>query len=360
MADNLRILRKVRTEFDFKSYLEEHLSIKYAGNGEMRICCPSCGDQKYKCYVNDDKKFFNCFKCDFTSGNYDVFDFVAVVEGITRSQAMLRLAREYTTTAKSWEELAAETGSHYVDEDETSAPSPIKTLDSLPESAILMTDKEDPEQERFWTYLTDRGFTDAEIRAVKAHCIPGERCYVFDENKKLRGNIGNRILFPIYGGANKLVGWTARAIDGAAPKYFNAPDSEANRTVWPFVPPIGSKCVIVEGILDALAVRRTGFSSYATLGKKISVDQIYLLKEWGITSVILFWDKKDAKREMLKAIESLKLHFDEVLVPDLSNWPNDKDAGDTLGWSEGQELMQAMLMQNVINVNSLEFVTWQM
>ena len=39
--------------------------------------------------VNNEKKKFNCYKCSFTSGNNDVFDFVAVSEGIPRGKAIL-------------------------------------------------------------------------------------------------------------------------------------------------------------------------------------------------------------------------------------------------------------------------------
>lgn len=357
----MSILRTIRTEFEYRDYVEATFSTKYSGNGELRICCPNCDDQKYKCYINDDKKYFNCFKCDFNTGNYDVFDFVALSEGITRAQATIKLVREHAPVAQSWEQIIAQASSPiFVDEDEPTEAPAIRTIDSLPDAAVLLTDKTDPDQARFWEYLNARGFTDAEVTSVKTHCIPDKACLVYDDNKKLRGNIGNRFLLPIYGGANKLVGWVARSIDGTAPKYFNAPDSDASRTLWPFVPSRGTQCIIVEGIIDALAVRRHGFNTYATLGKKISLDQMDLLKTWNIKSVVLFWDKKDAKREMLKAIETLKLHFDEVLVPDLSKWPTDKDAGDTLAWEEGHELMKDMLVHDLINVDSLEFVTWQM
>jgi len=184
--------------------------------------------------------------------------------------------------------------------------------------------------------------------------------FIKDKNDRLRGDIGRRILFPVYGGDHDLVSWLARAIDDRVPKYFNAPDSEASRTLWPYVPPRGKQGIIVEGLVDSLALRRHGFASYATLGKKISYDQIELLKRWGVTSVVLFWDKKDAKKEMLKAIETLKLHFDEVLVPDFTEWPADKDSGDTLNWEPGVALLKDMLTNKLIDVNSLEFATWQL
>lgn len=359
--DNLRILRKIRKEFDYQDYLDSTVPVKYSGNGELRVCCPHCLDTSYKCYVNNDTKRFNCFKCDFNNGNFDVFDFVAEFEGINRAQAMLRLAREYAEVAPSWESIieACKTGL-LVDEDEPNSALNIKTIPRMPRGSYPLTDKDNPDQKPFWDYLLQRGFTEGEVTATKAHYVMSDMLFIKDKNDKLRGDIGRRVLFPVYGGDNDLVSWLARAIDDRVPKYFNAPDSEASRTLWPYVPTRGTQGIIVEGLVDALAIRRHGFEAYATLGKKISYDQIELLKQWGITSVVLFWDKKDAKKEMLKAIETLKLHFDDVLVPDFSKWPADKDSGDTLNWEEGALLLKDMLTKNLIDVNSLEFATWNL
>lgn len=358
-ASNMRILRKVRTEFDYAAYVETSCSVKYSGNGELRINCPRCGDHKYKLYINDDKKYFNCFKCDFNSGNFDVFDFVAEIEGITRSVAMLQLCREYADTAPDWQTIVDRCGPVDVEEDIPNAPIKIKSI-TMPLSAKPLTDRNDPDQSRFWDYLLERGFKEREVLATKAHYVAKERLPIYDSNGKRRGNIGQRVLFPVYGGNNELVSWLGRSTNGAEPKYFNAPESEASRTLWPFVPLMGHQAVVVEGLIDALAVRRQGFAAYATLGKKISTDQIELLKLWHVTSVVLFWDKKDAKKDMLRAIETLKLHFKTIYVPDLSSWPADKDSGDTLNWEEGSALLKDMLTNHLIDVDSLEFAKWNL
>jgi hypothetical protein len=99
-------------------------------------------------------------------------------------------------------------------------------------------------------------------------------------------------------------------------------------------------------------------AAYATLGKKVSYDQLMLFKAWDVKSATLFWDKKDAMREMRKAIPTLKMHFN-VTVPDFLDWPTEKDAGDALGDQELFSLMQLMLTDRLINVDSMEFVKWQ-
>lgn len=360
MSSNIRILRKVRESFDYTDYIEANCQVKYSGNGELRINCPDCGDQKFKFYINDEKKYFNCFKCDFNSGSKDVFDLVAAIEGISRAASMMKLCREYSETAPSWQHIIEQCKVFEVEEEVPNTPTDLRYLRNMPAGTYPMEDPTDATQAPFWAYLRDRGFTDQEVRDTKAHCVPAESLKIHDRNRKMRGDVGHRILFPVYGGDHKLVSWLGRSTDGREPKYFNAPDSEASRTLWPYVPCRGNRAVVVEGLIDALAVRRHGLSSYATLGKKISYDQIALLKSWNVTSVVLFWDKKDAKREMVKAIDTLKTHFDEVLVPDFSGWPTDKDSGDTLSWEEGSLLLKDMLTNHLIDVNSMEFATWQL
>lgn len=353
----MRILRKVRKEFDYTSYVEETFSTKPASNGEMRICCPNCGDNKYKLYVNDEKKHFNCFKCDFNSGNYDVFDFVAISEGIDRGEAILRLTREYAETAPSWESIVDACKSNPVEVEEHHIPA-IKTIPHLPSNAKVLTNPEVEEEKPFWDYLLNRGFEPSEVLATQAHYIAAEDVPIFDSHGRRRGNIGRRVIFPVYGGNHDLVSWLSRSTDGREPKYLNAPETEMARTLWPYVPTSKKRAVLVEGLIDSLSVRRLGVATYATFGKKLSSDQISLLKSWGIEEIVLFYDV-DAKRDMRNIANQLKVHFKKVFVPDFRDWPKDKDAGDALSKSwNGGELMKNMLDNRLIDVNSMEFAAW--
>ena len=350
-------MRKVRKEFDYRDYVEGMFSTKPANNGEMRICCPNCGDSKYKCYVNNEKKHFNCFKCDFNSGKYDAFDFVAISEGIDRGDAILRLTREYAATAPSWEAIIDECKGNPVDVEESHIPA-IKSIPHMPSSSKPLTSPDVEEEKPFWDYLLSRGFEPAEVLAVQTHYIAAEDVPIFDSVGKRRGNIGRRVLFPVYGGDHELVSWLSRAIDDRFPKYLNAPETEMARTVWPYSPTSKKRIVLVEGLIDSLAVRRLGHAAYATFGKKLSTDQIKLLKGWDVQEIVLFYDV-DAKRDMRNISEQLKIHFTKVFVPDFRNWPKDKDAGDTLSKSwNGAELMKDMLENHLIDVNSMEFAAW--
>ena len=353
----MRILRKVKKEFDYLDYCEANFSVKYANNGELRVCCPKCDDSKWKCYVNNDMKRFNCFKCDFNSGNNDVFDFVAETEGMTREEAILRLTREYAEVAVNDEDWVDYWKSKGVEVEEEHHI-PIKVIPHLPSSAKPLTDPADETEAPFWGYLRKRGFTDNDVTLTQAHYVAAEHVKIHNSKGFSVGDIGRRIIWPVHGGNYKLVSWLARATDDREPKYINAPETELSRTLWPYMPSRQNRAILVEGLIDALALRRHGFVAYCTFGKKLSNDQIKLLKAWNITEIVLFYDL-DAKKEMKKAINTLKVHFDRVFVPNLSVWDPTKDPGDTLK-DENPSMLKTMLTDFLIDVNSVEFITWNL
>jgi len=330
-------LKNLQLDFDWCTYVETNFDYRKAGNGEYRINCIHCFNNKRKLYINADKCFFNCFACEFKTGTkFDLFDFVAKTEGVSRSQAMMRLIQEYKPTTPDdirglVEERLAE---------EMSNPTVrffIKTIDTLPPSAVKL---QVPDQGRAWKYLLSRGLTQNEILDYQIHYIPDESYEIYRANETYVGDIGQRVLFPIYGGNHELVSWQARTTDphySRGDKYLFAPDTEAAKTLWPYVPPYGQEVIIQEGILDTIATRRIGkpVSSYACFSKHISLEQIELLKAWKVQEVTIFFDIRDAKKEMMKTVETLKMHFQTVNVLDFFGWPPERDAGDCLRLHNG-------------------------
>jgi len=315
-----------------------------------------CGDDQYKLYVNPVKRRFCCFKCSFTSGKNDTFDFVSKAEGISVGQAVTRLIREYAATTPDYLDIIQD------DEDAITPRAAIKVLNGLPEGATLLSSRTGATAP-FWDYLVNRGLTPDEILAVRFHCMLETRAPLMDSKNKYRGDIGRRLLVPVYGGNHRLVSWQARTIDPSFmghDKYLNAPESELAKTLWPYVPPYGKKAIIVEGVLDALSVRRVPeTSSYATFSKKISNEQIQILKDWGVEEVTVFWDKKDAVKEIKKAVPELQMCFKKVNVLWLNDWPKNTDAGNLLAESDGADKIKHALDDLVDTYDSLEFGKWE-
>lgn len=353
------IMREIQYNFDWAGYIEEHFTPKKSGNGEYRINCFSCGDTKYKLYVNPDKGMFNCFKCGFRTGVYDVFDFVAQTEGISKYKAQIRLAREYQRTTPT--DLYDSVYNSLYGEDEEPFPYEIRAISGLPTAAKKLAL---PATGPAWDYLLGRGFTIDDVLDLSVHAVGSGDSPIFDADGKRRGNLEDRVIFPVYGGDRDLVSWQARTIDpnyAFNDKYMACPGSDLAKTLYPYVEPYADHVVLVEGILDAVAVRRVGepVSAYAVFGKKLSEEQMLLLQSWGVKEVTLFFDKKDAKKEMIKIVEELKMKFSKIYVLNMEDWPRTQDAGDCLKLENGTELI-ASVLQNKVDVYSLQYERWKM
>lgn len=345
-------LGRVKENFDLEDYaLSRFDSVKWATNGELRVCCPNCGDKNHKLYLNQEKNLFNCYKCGFGSRGYDIFDLVAATDGISRGDAILATIKEYAWLAPQWSSLTDSVS----EEPQHTPPPPVARRITMPAGTVPLLPVSTATKP-FVEYLKLRGVNQQEMEALRPFCTPNKTVPLRLDGK-YRGDIGHRVFFPIYGGDNFLVSWIARTITNREPKYLNAPDTDLTSTFWPYIPPKERHAVLVEGVLDSLAGRRHGYPCYATFGKKISTKQILLLKRWGVTSVTLFWDKRDALKEMQKAVEDLKMHFNTT-VPDFSLWTTKQDLGDCLRDTALVEPLRKMLQDGLIDTDSWEYVQW--
>lgn len=357
------LIRNVKQQFDWDTYVRTNHTVKSTPSDELRICCFVCGEDKFKLYVNPVKGTFCCFKCDFSMKHHDVIDFVAKSENITRHQALTQLVREYakvTPPDQEWEEQVVASAELVP---EVKAHADIRTIPRLPEGLKPLL-KGDDESDLFWTYLTNRGITPDEIRAVGFHYSPASSLRVLDSKGKFRGDLANRVVIPVYGGDHRLVSWQGRSVDpkcGKGDRYLTAPESDLSKTLWPYVKPHGKHAVLVEGVFDCLSCRRVrDLTVYATFSKKISVDQILLLKSWGVEEVTLFWDKRDAKPDMLRAIPELLMHFKRVFVVNMDGWPVDQDAGNLLADPEGPVKLKQTLDNRIDTYDDLAFTQWRL
>lgn len=343
-------------EFDWSGYISEHHTFKRSGRGEYRVCCVSCGDQDFKLYVNPEKGVFNCFKCAFRSGaKYSVVDFVALTENIPRASALQRLHALYRKTAATEEDIILR-GLSKQDQDAADSQRHLTPLAGLPSGLKPLLG---PPRGPYWEYLLGRGLTEQEVLAGRVHYPVKKNVPIYNENGKYVGNLASRVVWPIYGQGGKLMSYQARIITPGydkGDKYLAAPGTELARLLWPYVPPKNGRAYLVEGILDAYAGHRCGYSYYSCFGKKVSIEQIRLLKSWDTQEVVVFFDKKDAYHQIVSAVETLKVHFPKVYVLDVSSWDKDLDPGDCLTRSD-QVLKD--VSEKLVDVYSLQYAKWK-
>lgn len=362
-------IQDLKNQFDWQSYVEDHYSVKYANgrNGlELRIPCPNCGEAKHKCYINPERKSFHCFKCDFVTGKFDLFDFVSKTEGVTRGQALLLLLKRYKPVAPTEEDFLRYTASedHVADQSSAGWSDVCDRVFKKTKRHLTKASTYEEMPALYRDYLQSRGIQEKELLSLNLYFPTNVDESIPVKNpvtSKITGDLRGRVIIPVYGPNGLVVSYQARDVTGTANlKYLTAPGSDLASTLWPYsLPYDGKSVVLVEGIFDALSVRRVeGASAYATFSKHISKDQIALLKKWGVENVTLWYDKRDAMKEMQRAVEILKMQFKNVYVLDLSNWPSDKDTGDFLSDTKGTANIRETLSKS-ISVYTLEYEKWK-
>lgn len=361
----MSIQRKIRKAFDWYEYVAAKYETTATSNpDEVRINCVSCGETDAKLYVHTERGLFHCFKCDFSSRNYDLFDFIAKTEGVNRLEAM-RIASDLCRLSVPVNfDDAVRLELERSSDSTTDMPvlSGPRTISAMPQGAVLLRDHMNSEALRpFILYLLGRGLTETEICNYQIYATPSAKQPYYDATGKYRFNIGGRVLFPIYSPDRDLVSWIGRAVSsGEKIKYVNAPDTDLNKTFWPASSPWSDHVVLVEGVLDCMAMRRLPppLSAYTTFGKSVSKEQVSTLLSWNVKEVTLFWDIRDAKPEMVRTAERLSTQFQCVNVLDMSSWDRKQDPGDMLSNPAGTAIL-ANTVSRKIRYGTTEFLKWQ-
>jgi len=174
-----------------------------------------------------------------------------------------------------------------------------------------------------WSLGPWRGFEAETLAAV--HSL-----WWFDEASRAR-----RVLWPIWGRDESLVGWTSRLLDKVedAPKYRNLPRMAALQTMWP-VPTRNlesldrSLCVIVEGIPDAIRLLAMGVPTLSNLGTAWSHTRTAMLADLGFREVLVSCDGDAAGRKAnLRIGYELRKALGEKRVT-VWEWSDSVDPGD--------------------------------
>ena len=282
---------EIKSRLDILDVVSQYAQLQRAGRS-YKALCPFHTEKTPSFFVFPERQTWRCFGACASGG--DVFSFVMRVENLEFTDALKTLAQRAGVTLQDRRGRKEEDG----------------TLYGMNEAACeffcgLLAAGRRGSSAR--AYLSKRGLNEESVEKFKLGLGPGAGESLADhlaskgynrEAMSLAGLVSRsdggayrdmfrgRLIFPIWDGDGRLVGFSGRALDDSTPKYLNTPRSpifdkgsllyglhlacEAART---------KGVVIVEGYTDAIVAHQHGFDNVvASMGTALTHDQVSLVR----------------------------------------------------------------------------------
>lgn len=240
----------MRPPIDWRQFLGEH-GIPFDERGpsvkrdNVNVSCPWCRDGTRLLGIELSSQKFACWKNERHRGsNADYF--VSQLLSVTRAEALDLLGLKPPPSLV--EDLVAQLAA-------LNAPAPVAEPTSLEFPTIELPNvffkmrANGVKSARFVDYLASRGLGPGAI----------ERYDLSASRRDLTGDVWaplkNRVGIPLYSPDGRMIGYTARSIDGHQRRYHTEPADAAGQSIWfEQLATGGLVLVIVEGQFDAMAI----------------------------------------------------------------------------------------------------------
>ena len=293
-------IERLKAQTDIVDVVGHYLPLKKSGANFVCVC-PFHDDKNPSMSVSPSRGIFHCFSC---KAGGDAIKFVMDYEKLSYPEAVEKIAglQNFTLNYVRGGEPAKE-NKHILE----NANAFYRSLLYKTPAAV--------------SYLYSRGITDELIDKFELGFAPEsaqtirllqndqiepkealEVGIVKQNENGIYASFINRITFPIYTHAGRLVGFGGRTISGNPAKYVNSPQSAvfdkstlfygyhlAKREIF-----TKNQIIITEGYMDVIMLHKAGFNNVvAVLGTALTTKHLPLLKR-GEISVILCFDGDDA------------------------------------------------------------------
>jgi len=293
-------IERLKAQTDIVDIVGHYLPLKKSGANFVCVC-PFHDDKNPSMSVSPSRGIFHCFSC---KAGGDAIKFVMDYEKLSYPEAVEKIAglQNFTLNYVRGGESAKE-NKHILE----NANAFYRSLIYKTPAAV--------------EYLYSRGITDELIDKFELGFAPEsaqtirllqneqiepkealEVGIVKQNENGIYASFINRITFPIYTHAGRLVGFGGRTISGNPAKYVNSPQSAAfdkstlfygyhlaKREIF-----TKNQIIITEGYMDVIMLHKAGFNNVvAVLGTALTTKHLPLLKR-GEISVILCFDGDDA------------------------------------------------------------------
>jgi DNA primase len=250
----------------FRDYIEARYTVSTVSGGrQLKLSgpCPFCGEDRsdMRLYVNPESGMGDCKHC-----------------GVAFGPVKFVMAAEGCSGAKAREILDGE-GDGYIRE------RPVLTAPTIPLPSVVPISTIPAAGE----YLERRRIpSDAIKRFGLCYCIAD----IETETTIFRTK--GRVIIPIYGLDGTLASWQGRDITGKSKlKYLFPPGFKGAEYLFnaQSIPHNPDYLLVVEGVMDVIGWWLAGVKNVvATFGKKVSVEQMEMIRAIKPKSVFIAWD----------------------------------------------------------------------
>lgn len=304
--------------------------------------CPFHNEKTASFSVNPELNLYYCFGCK-ASGN--VAQFVMEMEKLTYPEALLYLAKQFNLPQPPVMEDDPQ--------EEQRRTLRERLVEANKEAAQYYHDQLWlPENKAALDYFHQRGLDDAVIRRFGLGYSPDDWDSLFNhlqakgftqeecqqaglltvKESSRYDTFRNRAMFPIINRYGQTIGFGARAMGNAQPKYLNTNDTLAfNKRYNVYGINLLKRMrnldqlILVEGYLDVISLSQAGISNVvATLGTALTNEQVRLIKNYAPEIWIAYDGDEPGQMAALRALDILQqeavpgrvIRFPEGLDPD--------------------------------------------
>ena len=339
------IIARIRENNDIVEVISGYLTLKKAGRN-FKALCPFHSEKTPSFIVTPEKNIFHCFGC---GAGGDAISFVMRTENISFPEAAALLAKragielDFTREESGENELLTR----------------LLQLNYKTASFFHRSLLEGKEAEAARQYLKKRNINSETIERF----MLGFATSFFQTEKFLQKEgfskteietagmkFFQRITFPIFNLSGECVGFGARSIGGAEPKYLNTAETPAFRKgnllyglqLTRRKIQESEEAILVEGYLDLIKPFQYGFCNIvAGLGTALTPNQAKLLRRF-TDRVVLLYDADPAGKAA--AVRSLEVLLAQDLIAEVVLLPEGFDPDSFLD-GNGKEALSVLLQK---------------
>ncbi|SHK55744.1 DNA primase [Thermocrinis minervae] len=315
----MQSLKDLMSKIDIVDVIGSYIDLKRSGSNYMARC-PFHPDDTPSLSVSPSKGIWKCFGCGVGG---DAVKFVAMYEGISYREALIKLAEKYRIPIKLkttkdekifliMEEVANFYHQQLKGNERAKEYLKFRKVPSAMVERFMLGFS--PSTEKLLEFLSTRGYLNEYEKTGNLYKY---------KDGSYRDIFLERLIIPIRDAKGRLVGFGGRTISDAQPKYINSPESSVFKKasvlfgLWQAKDYIREKQVayLVEGYFDVIRMHSIGLKqTVAPLGTAFTQEHAGLLSRYAKRVILVFDGDEAGKKAVRTAASHLLSYGIEVFV----------------------------------------------